>query len=135
MPSSDQESYEPGDVVIVPFPYSDRFAEKRRPALVVSNRKLAAEGFLWVAMITSARNPRRTHDQPISDLVRAGLPTASVVRPIKLACVEPARIVRRAGCLTTSDSRRVLATVRSFLGERVTRRSASFPNPSDSRRK
>ena len=43
------------DVVIVPFPYTDHLAEKRRPALVVSadafNRK---HGLLWVAMITSA---------------------------------------------------------------------------------
>jgi hypothetical protein len=29
------------DIVVVPFPYADRLAEKRRPALVISNRKLA----------------------------------------------------------------------------------------------
>jgi mRNA interferase MazF len=29
--------YSPGDVVVVPFPYSDQSAAKLRPALVVSN--------------------------------------------------------------------------------------------------
>jgi len=29
-------TYEPFDVVVVPFPFSDRFAAKKRPAVVVS---------------------------------------------------------------------------------------------------
>ncbi|MEA2987282.1 MAG: mRNA interferase MazF, partial [Alphaproteobacteria bacterium] len=45
-----------GDIVVVPFPYTDRLAEKRRPALVVSNAKLVRFGLVWVAMITSAEN-------------------------------------------------------------------------------
>ena len=48
--------FEPFDVVVVPFPYADRLAEKRRPALVISNRKLAVHRLVWVAMITSADN-------------------------------------------------------------------------------
>jgi mRNA-degrading endonuclease toxin of MazEF toxin-antitoxin module len=32
------------DIVVVPLPYADRLAEKRRPALVISNRKLAPFG-------------------------------------------------------------------------------------------
>jgi len=111
MPTSETQAYRPGDVVVVPFPYSDRFAEKRRPALVISNERLAAEGFVWVAMITSAGNSRMKHDQPITDLTVSGLSTPSVVRPIKLACIEPARIVRRAGCLPPVDSQRALDAV------------------------
>jgi len=45
---------QPFEIVVVPFPYTDRMAEKRRPALVVSNAELAARfGRVWVAMITS----------------------------------------------------------------------------------
>jgi hypothetical protein len=44
MASSDAPRFDPFDVVVVPFPYADRLAEKRRPALVISNRKLAARG-------------------------------------------------------------------------------------------
>lgn len=109
-------SYRPGDVVVVPFPYTDRFAEKRRPALVISNAKLLAEGFVWVAMITSADNPRRRYDHEISDLDGAGLSAPSLVRPIKLACIEPARILRRAGRLSAAESKRVLAAVGAFVG-------------------
>src|ERR1700744_6311316 len=90
---------DPFDVVVVPFPNADRLAEKRRPALVISNRKLAIHGLIWVAMITSADNEAWSSDIPISDLKRAGLPAPSVVRVAKIACIEPSRIERRIGRL------------------------------------
>jgi mRNA-degrading endonuclease toxin of MazEF toxin-antitoxin module len=34
------ERFDAFDIVVVPFPYADRLAEKRRPAPVISNRKL-----------------------------------------------------------------------------------------------
>jgi mRNA interferase MazF len=115
MPTSRRLSYRPGDVVVVPFPYSDRFAEKRRPALVVSNEKLGAEGVIWLIMITSARNSGGRFDQPIGDLVRAGLTSPSIVRPTKIACLEPSRILRRSGALTEFEMQSVLEAIGSFL--------------------
>jgi len=115
MPQSDQR-FDPFDVVIVPFPYADRLAEKRRPALVISNRKLAAHGLVWVAMITSADNEPWASDIAIADLDRAGLPAPSVVRPAKIACIEPSRIDRRIGRLDKAGARKVGQRLRGFLG-------------------
>jgi len=104
-----------GDVLILPFPYSDRLAEKRRPAVVISKPLLERRhGVVWVAMITSDRGGRRTDDTPISDLRRAGLPAASLVRPAKLATIEPARVLRRAGALPKTDLEQVLESVAHF---------------------
>jgi mRNA interferase MazF len=103
------------DVVIVPFPYSDRFAEKRRPALVVSSRALAEYGVVWVVMITSADNERWSCDVPISDLEKAGLPAPSVIRTAKIACIEPSRILRRAGKLERSVALQVAGKLESFM--------------------
>ena len=108
--------YGPFDVVVVPFPYADRLAEKRRPALVISNRKLAVHGLVWVAMITSADNEPWSSDVAISDLKHAGLPAPSVVRPTKIACIEPARIDRRVGRLDKTAAKAVRQKLRGFLG-------------------
>jgi mRNA interferase MazF len=116
MPASDIERFDPFDVVIVPFPYSDRLAEKRRPAVVVSNRKLQALGVIWVAMITSADNASWSGDVPIADLKRAGLPAPSVVRPAKMACIDPIRVLGRAGRLDKVAARNTAQRVRAFLG-------------------
>ena len=114
--ASSEARFDAFDVVVVPFPYADRLAEKRRPALVISNRRLEALGVVWVAMITSADNESWTSDVPIADLARAGLPAASVVRPAKIASIDPARVLRRAGKLDKATARMVSQRLRRFLG-------------------
>lgn len=116
MPTSRTSAYAPGDVVVVPFPYSDRFAEKRRPALVVSNDKVGSSGFVWLVMITTAQNSKMEQDLQIEDISQAGLSAPSIVRPTKIANVEPSRIVRRAGRLRDDQAEAVFESVRSFIG-------------------
>ncbi|MDN5927354.1 MAG: type II toxin-antitoxin system PemK/MazF family toxin [Hyphomicrobiales bacterium] len=97
MPISDlPDAPAPGTVVVLPFPYADRLAEKRRPALVVSSQELARRhGIVWVAMITSAENAGWEGDVEIADPFRSGLRAPSLIRPAKLATVDLARIIRR----------------------------------------
>ena len=46
-----------GDVVKVPFPYTDKATRQSRPALVVFAEGIEdTHGLLWVLMITSAEN-------------------------------------------------------------------------------
>jgi mRNA-degrading endonuclease toxin of MazEF toxin-antitoxin module len=84
------------DVVSVPFPYTDRAAPERRPALVVSNPTFESRfGLLWVLMITAAENRSWPSDVPIPDRHGARLPILSIVRPTKIATVEPSRARKR----------------------------------------
>ncbi len=83
-------TFRPGDVVRVPFPYTDRPIRQWRPALVVAAGPLADNhGLLWVNMITSAEN-RPWPDDIVLDFAAAGLPVASVVRVGKIATIEVA---------------------------------------------
>jgi mRNA-degrading endonuclease toxin of MazEF toxin-antitoxin module len=116
MANSERARFAAFDIVVVPFPYADRLAEKRRPALVISGAKLAPFGLLWVAMITSMENERWPGDVPIPDHAGVGLPAPSVVRPVKIACIEAERIDRRAGRLDKATARLVAQRVRGFLG-------------------
>ena len=82
-------SFNAGDVIKVPFPYTDRSTRQSRPALVVSASTLEqAHGLLWVVMITSAANRGWPDDVPIEDLAAAGLPAPSVIRHAKIATIE-----------------------------------------------
>src|SRR4051812_16764490 len=114
--TKESSQFDAFDIVVVPFPYADRLAEKRRPALVISNRKLAPFGLIWVAMITSADNAPWSCDVDIADFARAGLPAPSVVRPAKIACIEPARIERRAGRLDNATAKAVAQKLKGFFG-------------------
>lgn len=83
-------SFEPGDIVKVPFPYTDRATRQRRPAMVVSSPALEDDhGLLWVVMITSVENLTWPNDVAITDLAGTGLPVPSLVRVAKIATIEP----------------------------------------------
>ena len=106
-------TFEQGDVIKVPFPYTDRATRQSRPALVISTDALAARhGLLWVVMITSAENRGWSGDVPVRDIAMAGLPVPSVIRSAKIATIE-----------TTDATRlgRVPAAQRRQVGRRLIR--------------
>jgi mRNA interferase MazF len=109
-------SFERGDVVRVPFPYTDRSTRQHRPALVVSAGGIGDNaGLLWVVMITSAENRPWPGDVPLDDPQGAGLPAPSVIRPCKIATIE-ARHAERLGRITPAQSTRVSAALHDYLG-------------------
>lgn len=85
-------SFNAGDIVRVPFPYTDRSTRQHRPALVVSNGGLGdPAGLVWVVMITSAENRLWPGDISLGEnYASAGLPAPSLIRPAKIATIEAA---------------------------------------------
>ena len=104
------------DIVVVPFPYSDQLAEKRRPALVVSSNAFNKKhGLLWIMMITSAANPKRPGDIVIAANTKTGLPAASLIRPSKIATIEPERMVRVAGRIEAKVAKTISKTLNEII--------------------
>lgn len=100
---SRSETYSPGDVVIVPFPFTDLEATKRRPALVCSAADFNTRaGHVVLAMITTATSTTWPGDVRIKDLGAAGLPRDSTVR-WKLFTLDASLVLRRAGELGQAD--------------------------------
>jgi mRNA interferase MazF len=113
MPSCEQ-----GDVVRVPFPYTDRDTRQHRPALVVSDGHVGENGaLLWVVMITSAENRAWPDDIQIRDHAKAGLPAPSVVRPVKIATIE-SRHAATIGKVTAPTLGAVLRRIRAILADK-----------------
>jgi mRNA interferase MazF len=96
-------AYSPGDIVIVPFPFTEPGASRRRPALVCSSASFnRATKHAVLAMITTASHSPWPGDVPVRDLDAAGLPAPSVVR-WKLFTLDAALVLRRAGTLSARD--------------------------------
>jgi mRNA interferase MazF len=95
-------AYEPGDVVLVPFPYRDRDATSTRPAVVVSCRAYNNQtDDLVIAGITS-HPPRSSWDYELQDWSVAGLGLPSTVRML-LATVAVSRVQLAIGRLSDRD--------------------------------
>jgi len=104
------------DVVVVPFPFTDKTTTKRRPALVLSqansfNKRIAHS---VLAMITSASNSDWPLDIEIEDIDSAGLPYASIVR-MKLFTLDDQLVIRKAGSLNTKDQIAVTEALYNLL--------------------
>jgi mRNA interferase MazF len=109
--------YERFDVVVVPFPFTDRSSTIRRPALMLSDSTPfgAATGQGLMAMITRAARSTWPYDVPITDLASAGLARDGVVR-MKLFTLEQSLILRRIGTLGVHDRVAVRAVLAAHLG-------------------
>lgn len=108
--------FEAGDVVVVPFPFTDRQASKRRPALVLSDAGHFSMGHTVLAMITSRGLPGWPLDVPIQDGPAAGLSAPSVVR-MKLFTLDNRLILRKAGALAGRDAQSVAVNLKKLLGK------------------
>lgn len=94
-------AYKPRDVVLVPFPFRDRLAEKTRPAIVLSGAVYNARGDIVISAVTS-QPARFATDYELLDWQIAGLPQSSTVRML-IATVADSRVVYTVGRLTDRD--------------------------------
>ena len=100
--------YEPFDVVVVPFPFTDSSRTKRRPALVLSQKTEfgAKIEHSVLTMITSQKNDPWPLDVPIKGKKQSGLAAPSVVR-MKLFTLDNRFIIRKIGHLSPGDENQV----------------------------
>ena len=108
-------AFESLSVVRVPFPFTDRQAQKQRPALVLSKPGFQqACGHLLLAMITSARQSSGPLDWPSDDLDPAGLLIPCVGR-LKLFTLDERLVLSSLGALSEVDRVAVIAQLAKLL--------------------
>lgn len=102
-----------GDVVVVPFPFSDLSSSKRRPALVLAE---ASANDLILAQITSQSSSDSYVVEIVAgDFVDGGLRVLSNVRPNKLFTAESDIIAYKAGSLKTEKTKAVIDAIVTLL--------------------
>lgn len=107
--------YQRGDVVYVPFQYSELSGGKVRPAAIVSSAEFhVAEQLYLVAAITSNLSASAL-GYLLKDLASAGLRAPSLVRPV-LITLSPDLLGRRVGQLAEDDLRQLDMMLKRALG-------------------
>ena len=99
MPST--MSFSQGDVVLVPFPFTDLSATKQRPALVLSPKRLnKTRPILWSRQLLRRcrlRSTRMKFCYRASELGAAGLPKPSIIKLGKIFTIHQGLIRKKLG--------------------------------------
>ncbi len=104
------------DVVVVPFPFTDRDASRRRPALVVSSASFQARHRQSILAMITSTHVEWLSDVPIRRWREAGLRVPCKVR-LKLFTLDEHLILRRIGRLSEEDGVAVREALRQALVE------------------
>jgi len=109
-----------GDIVLVPFPFTNLTVEKLRPAIIISSDPQELD--VVIAFISSIVPPGElsatdfllTADHP--DFTKTGLKKASVFKMRKLLTIERAKIVRRLGEVNPAIQKKLDGRLKNGLG-------------------
>jgi mRNA interferase MazF len=95
--------YKKWDIILVPFPFSDLSASKKRPAIVVSPNEYNLGLDIVIAFITSKIDVKaRIGDYRIQEWKKANLPKPSLIR-MKFATIDKKIVVKQFGKLCSND--------------------------------
>lgn len=117
MPST--TNYKRGDIVLVPFPFTDLTGAKQRPALVISSDTFnSSRDDILIAAITSQIPSNLKPDEFLisaNELAAGGLPKPSIVKLLKLVSLHQRLVVRRIGQLPEPTSAKILEHIKKLL--------------------
>jgi mRNA interferase MazF len=110
--------YDFGDVVLVPFPFTDQTTKKMRPAAVVSSTKYNQKrpDIVLMAITSQTAPPLSFGDLHLVHWNEAGLLKPSLIKPI-FASIEKTLILRKLGRIAEGDRRLLQANLEKLLGE------------------
>jgi len=107
------ERFIKGDVIVIPFPFSDLTGRKRRPALVISN----LEGQDLILCQITSKNVRDKYAIELKDdnFAIGGLRQESNIRPNKIFTADKDIILYKIGSLKGSKVQEVIDRIIEIL--------------------
>jgi mRNA interferase MazF len=109
-------TFQKGDVVLVPFPFTDQTMRKVRPAVVLSSEVYHATepDLIMGALTTNLKAASAPVDYVLTDWQGANLRFPSAFKPL-LFSLEPALVLHTVGKLSESDLAEINQRVRLAL--------------------
>lgn len=110
--------YNFGDVVLVPFPFTDQTITKKRPAVVVSSPVYHRErpDIILMAVTSQMRPSALFGEVIITEWKEAGLLKPSVIKPI-FTTIEQVLVLRKLGRLGKEDRKVLREGLEKLIGE------------------
>ena len=109
--------YSFGDVVLVPFPFTDQTGIKRRPAVIVSSAEYQTQrrDLVIMAVTSQIRSRQAFGEFTIAEWKKAGLVAPSAVKPV-LTTIEKRLVLKKLGQFQPADLGMLRTSLDQILG-------------------
>lgn len=110
--------YSFGDIVLVPFPFTDQTSGKKRPAVVVSTNAYNSDrpDIILMAVTSQMRHLGKTGEAVVEDWQEAGLLKPSLIKPI-LATIDKSLVLKKLGHLSEKDGHALQEVLWTVIGK------------------
>ncbi len=113
-------SFDRGDVVLVPFPFTDLTTQKQRPALVISSKSFNDSSADAILLAITSQIPKDLEhsDYRLSpdEQKKGGLPKPSIVKAAKVVTLSQALIRKTVGRIPAETLDRIVGKLVSIIG-------------------
>ncbi len=109
--------FENGEVVMVPFPFTNLSETKRRPVLVLSNfdHNVASRDFISCGITSNLRNRSFSVLLDPSDMMEGVLPVRSRIKYDKIFTLEKRLVIKKVGKISAEKLSQVRESLISLL--------------------
>ena len=107
-----QNTFKQGDIVLIPYPYTDLTAVKKRPVVIVSKDKINGEAFI-VAKITSVISGGALSFSLLDSELILPLPKPSEVRTAQVFTAHKSLIIKKISRLQAATMERLAAQIQA----------------------
>jgi mRNA interferase MazF len=106
--------FERGDLVLIPFPFSDMSAAKKRPVLILTRPDTYGD---FIALAVTSR-PQADHGIALtaSDLVQGSLPLASWIRTDRVVTLNAGLVIKAFGRVSESATTAAISRLCAYIG-------------------
>ena len=98
-----------GDVVVVPFPFSDLSSAKKRPALLLAD--VNGEDFILLQITSQAMRDSYAVSLDEDDFVSGSLKKKSNIRPNKIFTADKSLVLYKLGAIKREKTKEVIEKV------------------------
>ena len=94
--------YKTGDIVLIPVPFSDLSASKKRPVLVLSNNNYNTNKPDMIVVAITSNLTQQGIPISSSDMVTGQLPKPSIIRSDKVYTLDQSIVIKSIGHLSNN---------------------------------
>jgi len=107
------EKFVKGNVIVIPFPFSNLSAAKRRPALVLAN--LTGDDILLCQITSHYSDEKHVIELKTTDFETGSLPVNSYIRPTRIFTADKNIILKTVGTASSEILNKTIDHIISIL--------------------